>query len=357
MSNRRRGGAASLSGAGLVLVRTGDDPEALVAELLREPEHRRRERIAADPRFHVLKVCELLAARSRELWFEDPTGSMEAARLAVTVAELLDETGYGRGLVADARALAWAHLGNAHRITSDLWKADEVLREAEAQHALAGVDPLVRAEILSFQASLRDLQGRLHESARLLDRTIAIYRAVGERHREGRAMIQKGTVLASEGRFKDALVVTRKGLPKLSLWREPQAILAARHNLTTLLAADGSYLEAFETLRKTRRLTLELGEPQLYLLKLRWLEAKLAGQLGRLDQAMAGLVHVRQAFIERGLSLDVAVASLDLALVNARVGRKAEARRLVLEAIPLFESRGMRQDVLAALLLYKDVAF
>ncbi|HYG65577.1 MAG TPA: hypothetical protein VEL74_23545 [Thermoanaerobaculia bacterium] len=340
-----------------MLVQSGDDPEALVAELLREPEPRRRERIATDPRFRLLKVCEILATRSRELWFEDPARSMESARLAVTVAEFLDEAGYGRGLVADARALACAHLGNAHRITSDLWRAEEALREAEAHHVVAGVDPLVRAEILSFQASLRDMQGRFHESAQLLDRTIAIYRAAGERHREGRALIQKATVLASEGKVKDALIITRRGLPKLSFWREPQALLAARHNLTTLLAADGSYLEAFETLRKTRRLTLELGEPQLYLVKLRWLEANLASQLGRLDQALAGLVHVRQAFIERGLSLDVAVVSLDLAVVQARLGRKAEARRLVLEAIPLFESRGMRQDVLAALLLFKDVAF
>jgi tetratricopeptide (TPR) repeat protein len=342
---------------GLTPQPVSEDPESLVTELLREPGPRRQERIATEPRLRLLKVCDLLQSRSRELWFEDPAGAVETAELAVSVAESLEEARYGRGLVADARALAWAHLGNAHRIASDVWKADEALRAAEAHHVVTGEDPLVRAEILSFQASLRDLQSRPLESIHLLDRARAIYRAAGERHREGRAMVQKGMVLSGMGALKEALAITRRSLPKLDLWREPPVVLVARHNLTRLLADQGAYPEALEALRRTRRLNQGLGEPTLHLLRLRWLEGHIAGQLGRLEEAAAILRQVRWAFTERKLGLDVAAVSLDLALAEARLGRRAEARQLVLEAIPLFESRGMMQDVLAALLLYKDVAF
>src|SRR5947199_6411789 len=154
----------------------------LLEELAAMPAPERPERIRTEVRFHALKLCDLLLKRSRESWFHDPAWAVELARLAVEIADWLDAGYYGESLVEDERAIAWAHLGNAYRIASDLRSAEEALLRAQEHHKRAGEDALTGAQILSFLASLRTSQGRFEEAAELLDQAIAIYREARDRH-------------------------------------------------------------------------------------------------------------------------------------------------------------------------------
>ena len=106
----------------------------LLEELTATPGEERSERIRTEVRFHALKLCDLLLKRSREAWFRDPARAVELARLAVEAAEWLDVRYYGEVLVEEERALAWAYLGNAHRIASDLRSAEEALVRAEEHY-------------------------------------------------------------------------------------------------------------------------------------------------------------------------------------------------------------------------------
>jgi hypothetical protein len=89
-----------------------------LAELLGADELRRRALIRREPRFRSLALCALLEARCRAVWLDDPQEAVESAKLAVLIAERLAADG-GAEPVADARAMALMHLGNACRVAAE----------------------------------------------------------------------------------------------------------------------------------------------------------------------------------------------------------------------------------------------
>lgn len=332
-----------------------DGADALAEELLAAPEPRRRQLIQSEARFQALKLCEVLEERSREAWFHDPVRAVELARLAVAIAIRLNPEHYGLRIVEDARAHAWAYLGNAYRIASDLRRAEDALRTAREHHRRGDEDAFTEAQILSFTASLRNSQGRYEEAATLLDRAIQIYRAGKDRHQEGKNLILKGMTFGYDRRFKEAVRLIRRGLSRIDAVEEPWLQVSARHNLIWYLNESGSHLEALETLEQARRLYLEVGRPT-HLIRLRWVEGKIAADLGRPEEAEVALRDARDAFVERGIGFDAALVSLDLAALYAGQGRTAEVKRLAEEMVPIFESRDVHQEALAALLLFKEAA-
>lgn len=337
------------------LLREMDEAAARFSEILAVYEPERHALIQTEPRFHGLKLCELFLTKSREAWFGDPAAAMRLAELAVTISDRLDVDHYGAGLVEETRALAWAHLANASRISSDLRRAEEALQIAETHLERSGGDALTEAQIFSFKASLRNSQGRFDEAAELIDRTIAIYREAKDRHLEGRALIKKGITLGHGGRLEEGVRLLRRGLARIAPFEDPRLLVAARHNLIWYLDESGQHQEAQESLQKTRALYLELGE-RMNLVRLRWLEGKIARGLGRLTEAEAALREARDAFIERGIAFDAALVSLDLAMVYVQRGDTAEIRRLAAEMVPIFESRDVHQEAMAALLLFRQAA-
>jgi tetratricopeptide (TPR) repeat protein len=327
----------------------------LLEDLTETPGEERSARIRTEVRFHALKLCELLLKRSREAWFRDPARAVELARLAAETSEWLDVKYYGEALVEEERALAWAYLGNAYRIASDLRSAEDALMRAEEHYKHGGEDALTGAQILSFMASLRTSQARFSEAADLLDRAILVYREAKDSHLEGRALIKKGLAVGYSGQLKTAIRLILGGLSRIDLVEEPHLLISARHNLIGFLNESGQSQEALSVLEQTRSLYLTLGE-QTHLIRLRWLEGRICRDLGRLDEAEAALLEARDGFIERGIGFDAARASLDLATVYLQQGRTGELKRLAAEMVPIFESRDVHQEALAALLLFRQAA-
>src|SRR5436305_997840 len=324
----------------------------LLEELAATPAQERPERVRTEVRFHALKLCDLLLKRSRESWFRDPARAGERARVAVEITDWLDAGYYGEPLVEDERAIAWAHLGNAYRIASDLRSAEEALLRAEEHHKRAGEDALTGAQILSFMASLRTSQNRFDKAAELLDQAISIYRQARDRHREGKELIKKGIASGLGGRAEDAIELIQRGLAKIDSAEEPRLLVTAGHNLIGFLNESGRSEQALKILEQTRSLYLTLGE-QTPLIRLHWLEGRIARDLCRLDQAETALREARDGFIERGIGFDAARVSLDLATVYLRQGRTGDVKRLAAEMVPIFESRDVHQEALAALLLFR----
>jgi len=114
--DRRERVGGVLRALGDVLAATS---ETAAARLLSQPEHRRRAMIREDPRLHTLDLCEMLEARCRAAWLEDPDEAVESAKLAVLIAQKLSPEAYGARRVEDARALAWVHLGTSFRLASE----------------------------------------------------------------------------------------------------------------------------------------------------------------------------------------------------------------------------------------------
>jgi uncharacterized protein (UPF0212 family) len=132
----RRNLGETLRGIGNAL---GALAEKQVHELLAASEHERRQRIRTEAGLPTLALCELLEARCRAAWLEDPEEAVELARLAVLVADRLDLGVYGADRVENARAMAWMHLGNAFRIAAE-WRQtrENVSQVADVRPADAG---------------------------------------------------------------------------------------------------------------------------------------------------------------------------------------------------------------------------
>ncbi|HVG07406.1 MAG TPA: hypothetical protein VNM67_06855 [Thermoanaerobaculia bacterium] len=120
-ADRREKVRGVLRALGDVLAATS---ETAAARLLSQPEHRRRALIREDSHLHTLGLCELLEARCRAAWLEDPDEAVENAKLAVLIAQKLSPEAYGARRVEDVRALAWVHLGTSFRLASESMVAE-----------------------------------------------------------------------------------------------------------------------------------------------------------------------------------------------------------------------------------------
>ena len=319
----------------------------LLPELLQGTRNDRLERIN-DSRFHTLRLCQLLREQCRSAWQVDPHRAVDIAQVALALTEYLDESRYGPGSVADSRALSWAALGNSYRIVSDMEKAKWALKYAAKEQERSG-DPLTEGEILSYQASLWNTIGRYDRATALLDRAVEIYRAIEDRHNEGRALIATAMVLGDSGRHKEALRAIRKGRSRMSS-ADPYLSFAVRHNITFYLTESGKYGEARRELEKERHRYLTLGKAQQS--RLYWLEGIISEGEAQFDKAATALWKARELLVEGELGLDSAFVSLRLSLVLARQGCRNEALGLLEEVIPIFTSQKVMAEANAACLLY-----
>jgi tetratricopeptide (TPR) repeat protein len=334
-----------------------EDPrstEGLFSELLREPISGRHRRIDTEEKFHSLKLCQLLQASSRAVWFSAPDTALEMADLAIEVARHLDAGQYGSCVVEDARAVAWSYLGNAFRIGSDYWRAEQALQQAWSHHTLSGGDAYTEAELFMFTASLRRDQTRYSEAAQLSDRAITLYREGQDGHLEGAALILKGLILGQEGRAWEAIPVLRTGLDRIDPQRDPRLEFSGLHNLIWSIAQCGAPGKAQKLIEQNRHLRQGLG--RIDLVRVEWLEGNIASELGHFAEAKRALWGAREFFLDLQLGLEVVLTSLDLAGVYSLSGEHKQTREVLSESIPLGEALGLSQQVCLARLLYEKAS-
>jgi len=327
----------------------------LLRELLAQPLDRQRVLVITSTRHRSWSFCELLLEAAREWGYREPGRAIEMAQLGVEVAARLDPAVYGQERVNDLAARAWGVLGNAQRIRSDFLDADESFLKAERLLKQGTRDPIEKAQVLLLKSSLRGNQQRFAEAFRLLDRTVAIARNCDDAQLLGRALVMRGFLLGTANDLAAAIESLRAGIEGLDPVADPRLHVAAQHNLILFLSDSGQNDEAMRLLESSRPLYHEVGD-QMGLLRLRWLEGRIASSLGRFAEAEQILRDVRQELIERDLGFDTALLSLDLAGLYARQGRSAEMRRLAAEMLPIFRSRDIHREAIAALFLFQKAA-
>jgi tetratricopeptide (TPR) repeat protein len=328
---------------------------ALLDELLGRPWEEWPVLFRLDRRLQTIAVCELLIEKSFEEGFRDAARAIGLAERGLLLAGLLDGDRYGRSVVQDLQARAWAYLGNARRIAFDLTGAEEALTRAERLAEGGSADPLEEARILDLRASLLSDQGHFEQAAELLDIVIDIYSELNEPHRKGRAMISKGVFLGYSGWYEEAIRQLRKGLSLVDWDREPRLVLMARHNLAWFLTEFGRAEEALRQLERFRHTYHEVPSSWTGL-RLAWLEGRIAGYLGRLDEAESALREVRRRFLAEGYGYDASLVTLDLARLYLEEGRTTEVRTLAAEMLDVFLSHDIHRQALAALAVFQQAA-
>lgn len=337
------------------LERERAEAQALLDELTALPEARQESQLRGSRRYHTWGVADLLIRASREATFEDPAIACSLARLAIFVAEQLVPERYGAAFRHDVLALAWAYLGNARRVASDLRGAGVALATAH-EHLQEGVgEPLTRAQVLNLEASLCRAQRRFPEAESLLRRVIAIYRKVDDPQMQGRATVKLAEIFQVSGRPEDAAPLLKRSLRLISEQEDPRLYLCAHHNLASCLVDAGRTADARALLHQTVPLYERHPDFSTQQRK-RWLEGDLAVAEQKPAAAEAAYREVRRAFIERDLGYDAALVSLDLAALYAAEDRPADVKALAEEMLPIFRSRDVHREAMAALLIFQRAA-
>lgn len=326
---------------------------ALLSELMVHPPERQILLLRNNPRFHTWGLAELLLKRSREQNFRDAPLGESLALLALEVLDRLEHTDYGQESIEDLRARAWAYVANSRRVKADLRGAEEAFTLAFNYLRQGTRDLVEKAVLLDLKASLLRAQRRFHEAVRILRRAISTFLEVGEKHRGGRSLVKMSTIHHMAGNPEAAIPLLYQALDLIDPIREPRLVLAARHNLIDDLAEAGQFMEAQKLLVRARPLYQQFPQPWPQNAR-KWVEGKIARGLGQAAQAEALFLRARDGFLLEGAAYDLALVSLELASLYAAQGRVAELKRVAEEMVPIFSSRQIHREALAALSFWKQ---
>jgi len=325
----------------------------LLRELSERPAGEQDLIVQGESRFRTAAFVEALLEKARSVWAEDQFRSEAFATLALEIANRLDHTVYGYGLINDLKARSWGFIANARRIHADLKGAEAAFKEAETMLLEGSGDPLESVRLLDLKASLRRAQRRFEEALDLLDEVAAICRKVREIHLEGRALIGKALIYDYADAPEKAVPLLFDALAKIDRRQEPRLLWTILQNLTLSLIALGEYEKAATLLPDTKRAAFEVGTADDVTRTL-WVEGLLDLGTRRFAEAESKLEAVRNHYAGLGIGYNAALASLDLAKVYLLQGRTEETKRLAEEMHPIFVSRDVQRETIAALLVFQQ---
>lgn len=329
---------------------------ALAAELMLRSAAARREAVRKSTRYQTLALAEAFREESRSEGHRDVARAVELAELAVEVADCLDPGFYGTALVSDARALAYAMLGNVQRITGDLFQAERQLRTAlDLLHYGTG-SPTEEAEVLSLLASLRTDQSRFQESMELLEMAGNRYHRSDLHRLEGKTLVKMAIAADRNGEPDRAVEIFQVAIGLLDEQEDARMIFWTRHNIVASLSNAGHFHDARRYLEEIAPLYRQFEEDRAIQVRRRWAEGLICAGLGELAEAENALLEVRSTFVDLDRAFDIALATLDLAALYLRQGRTDEVKRLAEEMYPIFRSQDVHRQALAALALFKQAA-
>jgi transcriptional regulator with XRE-family HTH domain len=314
----------------------------------------RREAVAVLPELQNWALAERVCEASIRAAAHKAEDALDLADLALFIAKRVEGN---EGWRPRLEAYCWAHIGNARRVANDLAGADKAfLRVWELWRAdpASGLNLLPEWRLLDLEASLRGEERRFSEALELLERAKAAVEK-GNVLAMARILLKKEHVLEQMGNTQGALAALAEAAPFVDASGDPRLLLALLSKLVNNLCLSERYIEASERLSQVRELAIQQGN-DLDMLRVAWLDARLASGEGRTEDAVAGLERVRQDFTARGLPYDAALASLDLALLWLKVGRSKEVLEIARAMTWIFQAQGISREALGALTLFREAA-
>jgi len=297
-------------------------------------------------------LCELLCRESQRLCGEDPAKAASLCELALAAADLAES---GEGLRAKLRGLAWAHLGNVLRARGDLEGAERAFSSAEdfwnlgeaAAHGL-----LEEGIVFALKASLRRAQRRFNEAKDLLERAAAFASSPAFRIQ---VLVSQAKLLEERADLEEAAAILQSLKETVSPHEEARILFPIWHNLAHTLSKLERFEEAAALLPEARRQCLKTGG-ELNRIRLMWTEGRVAVGLGAVEEGFAFLIRVRGEFASRGMAYDMALVSLELAVIYAEQGRADQVKNLARHMTPIFQAHAIHREALAALTLFRKAA-
>lgn len=347
--------AAQVWKQGRVFDREREAAPELFVELEKLTAERQMLMVRNSPRFRTRALCELLCEESIAACASDAELAVQRATVATLLAGELPRERYGRGVANDVEARAWSVLGHAQRAANRLFDADDSFRRAESALEGGSGDPCQIGRVRYLEAILRHHQRRFDEALELYHSAAREFSAGRDSHLIGCARIDRARTLRELGDLNAAVRSVRAGLAQIDPRRNPRMALVGKHNLSLYLQELGETEQATRLIGELLPIHARLGGA-IDMLRLRWLEGKIAHLRGDLDRGREAFEEVREAFIERSMPYDAALASLDLAAVHLRRERYAEVLRLAGEMLTIFRALEIDREAIAAIFFLERAA-
>jgi tetratricopeptide (TPR) repeat protein len=313
----------------------------------------RLDRVASSPELRSWALAVIVCEASVRAAAHRPEQALELAELALFIADRASGEGGWRNRLM---GYAWAHVANAHRVANRLGEADAAFVQAwDLWRASTPTDPELLPEwrLLDLEASLRREERRFPLALELLERALAANG--GDQAAMGRILLNKEFVLEQMGDSQGAIAVARAAAPYVEASGDPRLQFALLFKAANNAFHLERYAEAVGFLPKVRDLA-ERQADELSLLRVEWLEARIAAGQGRTEEAADGLKHVGRTFAELKLPYDAALASLDLAVLWLKAGLTTEVRELAVALEAIFKAHGIDREALAAVSLFCQAA-
>jgi hypothetical protein len=165
----------------------------------------------------------------------------------------------------------------------------------------------------------------------------------------------KEHVFDQMGETGSALAALAEAKPFVEVSGDPRLLFAHLFKTVNNLCHLQKYQAAAEQLPQVRELAVQQSN-ELDLIRVVWLEARVAAGQERREDAVAGLEQVRQDFTARELPYDAALAALDLAVIYLKSECTGKVQELARAMAWIFQAKGITREALAALTLFRDAA-
>lgn len=311
------------------------------------------EEMTEDQRLAVVRLC-----RECQTWWlmervcdESETQASRnlerAASLARLAQEIADRVRGPEGWCSSNRGYAAAHGPNVLRVAGELKSARVGLEEAK-RHWSSGWDPghvLDPGRLLDLEASLCRDECQCEKALALLAQAFPVS------HNPGRVLLKKGYTLEAMGDCERAIETLLQAKSLVERQGDARLLYMTLFNLAVNQTHLGRIAEASDLVDQVRELAGERGDEN-EIIRVIWLEGRLAAALGRPAEARMLLEQARREFATREMWYSVALAQQELAVLLLEEGRSAEVKELARDLVEIFESKGVHREALAALQLF-----
>ncbi|MEA2562418.1 MAG: hypothetical protein QOH06_3922 [Acidobacteriota bacterium] len=303
--------------------------------------------------FWTWGLCEVLLERSWSQRHEDPKQMLHLSGLAAEAADRLDAEKYGVPETFDLRARAWGEYANACRVSDDLVQAEGAISRALELRKQGSGSELLRARLAELTAGILSHQRQFPAAFQALDLAYTIHRKQGDLQSAARVLVQRGIYTGRSGDPEQGIQILAQALCQISEDDDPKLRFLVLHNILLFRVERGEFRTASLQLFEMRPLYARHAGA-VDLVKLRWIEGRIAAGLGEWDKAERAFRQVREDFEERGQIYHSAVLGLELAAIWLRQGKTEAVRNLVTETLEVFRSRYVARESIAALLMLRD---
>ena len=310
---------------------------------------RRWEDLSASER-HLLSrgpIIDYLLEKSFSFRFEDPQRMISLAKTACAASDGLETRRYGRKVVTDLRARAWAELANAYRVAEDFEAAGAAYGRAQKLAGEGTRASSLLARVSEVMASYFTDLRRFAEAVSLLEEAQEFFSLGHDTAGQERTLLSLAHVLTQANEPERALIAYLRALRQMR--PDSSNLFSLVHGLALNLVECGFWDMADSLIKRHGRLYRRAG--RLNKLRRYWLEGKIAAGLHDLGKAETKLYNARRAFLHVGKFGDAALVSLDLAWVYVKQGRRQEVVWLVDEMLRTFRALGIARESIASLVL------